>query len=418
MIGISPHIDPMESSSSLISFTLEDAYSRLGKGSPLARHLASGDFGQLRRAFEYPSVDVDVLDLIDRARKDSSVYLQLPYCISSDLMSLLNCSMACSEPRFELLLREMIGQLLVQRDENFNYIDEVRGAVSPGWGCGYMVPGMWVHDLATSSEIALNIALYLLHRKTGGHLDQSGFFDDSEAMDVCCSIADSFAKEVVEVAGDWTVWQPFQNDITPTNNVAIYVSLLAILDEIDGNNRYQLIVDRLASSIHRSFRHETDDTVCWGYRINTPEGRSVFGERYWKSPWVVNMMIILYEIGIVFTYRDLEQATNSLLANVIKADGRIYDSMSEQSGELLDCNRIRYHETKGQSFPLKRLINFSPLGRIFPEVISRLESVFTHHEYFKAFASAALNPENYWVLEAMSFCLNHERNALVVRGQK
>ncbi len=388
---------------------VDDVFIRLTDNSSLYCALENKTFGRDQRNFHFSEVNEDYL--FTRAKENLEIYSPLPFLIASELLTALNLYKITGENRFFRLLEDNIDALVRERDINQGYIDTARQKAGQGWGCNFIIPGRWTNDIATSSSVAFPVALFVAECLKNKH---NRPLDDSKAKSyimACQNVADDFLDDIVYSVDGAYLQQPQVSDIEPSNHAAEYICLLIMVHHLTRQEKYITEVEKLARFIKQSFRYEEGETVCWPYRANMPPMRTTFGERYWKSPWVVTAMMLCEQFGIVFTKDDIEQVVHTLKTNLIRNGTEVYDSLSRQAGVLVDEMRIEYHRQKGQSFSMQRLFNFAPLAVVESNVLHTLECAIVNNSFYRAFDENFLDLENYWTLEGLSFCLSPYNSA-------
>jgi hypothetical protein len=308
------------------------------------------------------------------------------------------------------LLKENIDFLIAERDVEYGYQDQWRKKIGNGWGCGYLVPNYWTYDVMTTCCIAFPLSLYVLL-----NLKKNNVVGDmAKYLQVCQNIASDFICDIGDnkLESSSYIKQPFMNDLEPSNHAALYICLVITLYNITGDKRYFLMAERLAMYIKFSFRAEENDTICWPYRGNMIAKKTNYGERYWKSIWVVYAMLLCYKSGCCFNDDDMQKLVNSVKFNLIRNNTQIYDSLSRTAGVLVDQKRLAYHASKDQLLPMSRLINFSILAIIDSEVIGMLEAAISANEYYRYVCENFTDVNNFCVLEGLTCLLDYSRSVL------
>lgn len=367
-------------------FFLKSIPSRLSD-SPLRSALLSEDFRKLHTGELTGGNSED--DLIGRS-VSVGVYRHMPFQIASELITGINLAFT-GRNEIGAIVMGNIDRLLGHTDQHLGRWDRYRDRAASGWGTPFAIAGEWVHDMGSSCSIAFAIARFAAARS-------------ESCLRQCEAVAGDFVNDIEWQEDRAWIRQPWSDHPEPSNLVAIYICLLCSLFHATQKTEYLDTAAALARTVRASFRYEEHDTVCWPYRFDMEPNPSQFGERYWKSPWVIYAMLICEQMGIVFDRTDIEQVAHTVRTNLIRG-GQVYDSLSKTAGLLLDDDRIAYHESKGQSSSLKRLFNFIPLAQIDAGILSDIWNAAEANEFLTEPLGAWDGISNYWTMEALSFAI-------------
>jgi hypothetical protein len=326
-------------------------------------------------------------------------------------MASLNLYKITNEIRFLEILEQNIGMIMKERDCEHALVDPGRQKIAHGWGCNYLIGGQWTHDVMTSSAIAFSISLYVLECLRNPALSSEKRKKLNTYIEVLQKIANDFLSDVKECENGSYLHQPWMEDMEPSNHTALYICLLLVVYQLTGIRQYFIVAEKLAAYIKSTFREDENGTICWPYRGNMPNRRSIHGERYWKSTCVTYAIGLCYKSNCVFTTEDLNRLTFTVKTNLIRNGREIYDSFSRQSGVLVDQARIEYHTNKGQVFSMNRLINFVFLANIDPHVATNIRSAVRENSFYRNACNQFYELDNYCLLEGMTCFLDYKHSA-------
>ena len=392
---------------------IENVFNRLESGSILRNALKNKTFSKSQ--YSNRPAKIDESALAKDALGSSEHYQTMPFLIEAEFITCLNLYKTTSEQRFLQVLEDNIDMLMEERDINYNHYDQHRGIAGDGWGCNYLIKGHWAYDIGTNASIVFPICLYLSLVINNSSIYSKNKLKVAKYIKVIENITNYFLNDI-KIEGEFAyIQQPWFENIEPTNHTAQYIRLLIIVYKLTGHCVYFKTAEKLVNYIRSSFRYTDDHTICWPYRANMVHQKSTHGERFWKSTWVVQMMLFCYFNGYFFSERDLNSIVHTIKTNLIRNKHEIYDSLSRQSGILIDQERIEYHALKGQAFSMRRLINFISLA-VFDETLANtLEVAIINNNFFKEFNENYLALENYWVLEGLSYYLNYKNSILSIK---
>ena len=333
-----------------------------------------------------------------------------PFYIFSEFMSSLNLYKITNQARFLEILEQNIDMIINERDCDYRYIDQGREKIGHGWGCNYLIEGLWTHDAMTSSCIAFPIALYIVECLRDPQLSSERKSKIEKYLQICKNVADDFLDDIKDCEKGAYLHQPWMKDIEPSNHTAVYICLLLAVYKLTNDKKYFFAAERLATYIKATFREDENGTICWPYRGDMLNQKSTHGERYWKSTWVVYAMLLCYRTNCVFTEADIMRLTYTVKTNLIRDGIAVYDSLSRQAGVLVDQKRIEYHAQKGQDSPLKRLINFIPLAIVDNEVAKNLQNAIIENQFYKSSCEQFFEFDNHCLLEGLTCFLDYNRS--------
>lgn len=344
--------------------------------------------GRLRDDFiqtRYNELDFDSLYETSRER---DFFTPIPFCISYELLLSLNIFLNTNDKGLLKILRENIDALLDVR--SFLIIGNSK---SCAWSFGYIKKQQLTIDYPTSASIYTAILFFTYHVGDNKYLKE-------------CEI---FANEVIGKYFSNSNSNDF--DSLPINQASIFLTLFGMLYLITGKKTYSRLAKKIGDKIEKNFRFE-GSSICWPYRSEFKENKSQFGERYWKSIFVIQSILISNELNLFFTKNQLNLIVNSFKNHLIRDDG-FYDSLSRTSGNKLDDKIINYHKYKGQYLTLQKIMNYSILIRHDKYLLFYFKKIYLD-KIFKSFTLFNFE-RNLFFFEGMSFVFFQNKNYMVLK---
>lgn len=333
----------------------------------------------------FNELDFDSLYATSRER---DFFTPIPFCISYELLLGLNLFLNTNDIGILKILRENIDALLKVR--SFVIISNSK---SFAWSFGYIKKQQLTIDYPTSASIYTAILFFTYH------------VGDNKYLKEC----ETFAKEVIEKYFSNDNLDDF--DALPTNQASIFLTLFGILYSITGEKTYSRLAKKIGVKIEKTFRFE-GSCICWPYRSEFKENKSQFGERYWKSIFVIQSILISNELSLFFTNNHINLILNSFKNNLIRDDG-FYDSLSRTSGNKLDHKMINYHKNKGQYLTLQKIMNYSILIRYDKYLLFYFKKIYLD-KIFKSFTLFDFE-RNLFFYEGMSFIFFQNKNYMILK---
>lgn len=336
--------------------------------------------------------------LADEANLNESFFVPQPFSIASELGASLQVARSAKKESLWSSAIAKIDALVNSEDRLMNRPDFYIGWPLPGWGNGYVRPGMWVCDLPTSAAISLQILTF------SNELNQRLSRKQSATMSDLLARQAAWISSALYLA-PWGLWLSQGGKPLPVNQVAIACRFIFLFGSFSLDDRYRAYAGRLSETIFEIIKTAGGrrrgkipyNPAAW--RGAPGSSLMIDGEKYWKSPPVFDLLITVKE-----TNPEAACLLDSLTKGLIHWAEAVplKDSIAADTGVELSQDRIRYHASKGQYQALQRFYSFYALGHHLPGVVEVLDSAAVANPFLIQFAIDWKKPSCYWVLEGLT----------------
>ncbi|MDC1497070.1 hypothetical protein N8143_03595, partial [Pelagibacteraceae bacterium] len=318
-------------------------------------------------------------------------FVPFPFCINSELMLALNTYLFTKDEKILNLLKKNIDSILNARTFKLGFKNN-----SCAWSFKYIIKNQLIIDYPTSASIFLPILLYMCHTGDLKYLSDAKILANEIRLNL-------FSKKNL-----------FKIYKFPINQISIILSFFQLLYFIT-KEKYQLnISKKISKKIKNYLKNETQETICWPYKFE--KNKHKIGERYWKSTWVVQSLIVSNQLqNHLFCKNMLKKLANSFKTNIARPDG-YYDSLSKNYGDRLNDLIIKKHKSKGQFLPLQKIMNFSILINYDNSLLNYFRKIYLCPIFF-SFKNLN-NERNLFYHEGLSYIFFHTKNCLKIKDIK
>lgn len=336
----------------------------------------------------YHRNDFDSIYNLSSQKKE---FVPFPFCINSELTLALNTYLFTQDEKILNLLKKNIDAILNTRTFKLGFKNN-----SCAWSFKYISKNQLIIDYPTSASIFLPILLYMCHTKDFKYLNDAKILANEIQLNLFSK--NNFLK-ICKM---------------PINQVSIILSFFQLLYFITKEKTQLKISKKISNLIKNYLKNEIRETIYWPYKFEKNNDKNKIGERYWKSIWVVQSLIISNQLqNHLFCKNTLKKIVNSFKTNITRPNG-YYDSLSKNYGDKLNDLIIKKHKSKGQFLPLQKIMNFSVLINYDNLILNNFRKIYLSPIFFSF--KKLNNERNLFYHEGLSYIFFHTKNCLKIKN--